>query len=221
MEEKVPDNGKQPKSNKKEIPEVYILRDWKEYAGESLLIIFSVILALVVTEFFNNLHEKKETRDLLINIRTELEVNKKFETEQYAYQLKILRSIDSALANPQIQKMIVSNNEFDLKKIAPEGILYRKLNNAAWEIAKSHDILSKIDLKTVSVLTYIYQDQDRIMKVEDEVATIIFSSDSRKTENTRLTLILIRDNYKGWAVDRAPGLLHQYDEAIKLLDGEK
>ncbi|HEY2583171.1 MAG TPA: hypothetical protein VGI43_15270, partial [Mucilaginibacter sp.] len=86
MEETVPDNGQHPESNKKKIPEVYILRDWKEYVGESVLIIFSVILALIVTEFFNNLHEKKETRDLINNIRAELEINKKFETEQYAYQ---------------------------------------------------------------------------------------------------------------------------------------
>jgi len=222
MEENIgSENTAQPKHDKKNIPEVYILRDWKEYVGESFLIIFSVILALIVTEFFNNLHEKKETRELLNNIRTELEVNKKFETEQYAYQLKVLRSIDSALADPKIQNAIVSNEEFHHEKIAPQGILYRKLNNAAWEAAKSHDILSKIDIKTVNTLTYIYQDQDRIMKVEDEVAKIIFSADSRKTENTRLTLILIRDNYKGWAFDRAPGLLHQYDEAIKLLGEEK
>ncbi|HEY4322446.1 MAG TPA: hypothetical protein VGN20_00630 [Mucilaginibacter sp.] len=222
MEEITPDNGQHPGPNKKKhIPEVYILRDWKEYVGESFLIIFSVILALIVTEFFSNLHEKRETQDLINNIRTELETNKKFETEQYAYQLKVLRSIDSALANPEIQKTIVSNDEFHLKKIAPEGILYRKLNNAAWEIAKSHDILSKIDFKTVQVLTYIYQDQDRIMKVEDEVAKVIFNEDSRKTEDAHLTLMLIRDNYNGWAVDRAPGLLKQYDKAIKLLEEEK
>jgi len=40
------------------IPEVYTLRSWKEYVGESILIIFSVLLALIVTEYINNLHEK-------------------------------------------------------------------------------------------------------------------------------------------------------------------
>jgi hypothetical protein len=46
-------------------PHVYVLRDWKEYLGESALIIFSVLLALVLTEYFNNLHDKKETRKYL------------------------------------------------------------------------------------------------------------------------------------------------------------
>ena len=29
---------------------VYTVRDWKEYLGEALLIIFSVLLALIMTE---------------------------------------------------------------------------------------------------------------------------------------------------------------------------
>jgi hypothetical protein len=221
MEDKIPDNSQHPEPHKKKIPEVYILRDWKEYAGESLLIVFSVVLALIVTEFFNNLHEKKETSDLLNNIRTELKLNKKFEAEQYAYHLKVLRSVDSVLADPELQKKVVSNDEFHLDQIAPKGVLYRYLNNAAWEVAKSHDVLSKLDLETIKTLVHIYQEQDRIMKSEDEIAKIILSADSRKPENTRRTLILIRDTYKGWAVDRAPGLLNQYDQAIKLLDEEK
>ena len=69
-------------------PEVYILRNWKEYAGESLLIIFSVILALVLTEVINNLHEKNETHDLVENIRNELIANKQLETEQLVYNGK-------------------------------------------------------------------------------------------------------------------------------------
>jgi len=28
----------------------------------------------------------------------------------------------------------------------------------------------------------------------------------------------MRDNYKGWAVDRAPGLIGQYDAAIKAIE---
>ena len=36
---------------------VYPVRDWKEYLGESLLIVFSVLLALSVTEYISKLHE--------------------------------------------------------------------------------------------------------------------------------------------------------------------
>src|SRR5471030_2942020 len=96
------DNSPIPEPEKKEKASVYILRDWKEYAGESLLIIFSVLLALVLTEYFNNLHEKTETKEILQNVREELIQNKQNAVEQYAYHLKIIRTIDSALVNPAL-----------------------------------------------------------------------------------------------------------------------
>jgi len=223
MEEEITTGGDlqdNPKLNIEKKPHVYILRDWKEYAGESLLIVFSVLLALVLTEYFNNLHERKETKDLLNNIRAELLANKQAETEQYAYHVKVLRSIDSALTNPERQKKIVSNDEFHLKMIAPNGVLYRYLDDVAWEVAKNHNISSKISFKTIKTLTHIYEEQARIMKSEDEIAKVFLSREAGKVENAHATLILIKNNYKGWAVDRAPGLLKQYDEAVKLLANE-
>jgi len=215
--ESVKDNSK-PNIDAK--PQVYILRNWKEYAGESLLIIFSVLLALILTEFINNLHEKKETKDLLNNIRNELTINKQYEEEQYAYHQQVLITIDSAIKDPGFQKKIVSDDEFHLKLITPHGVLYRYLDDVAWDVAKNHNISSKISFKTIALLTHIYGDQARIMKVEDEIAKVILSREARKVENAHATLILIRDNYLGWAVDRAPGLLIQYNEAIKLLGEE-
>jgi hypothetical protein len=208
---------KHNKANMNSKPEVYILKGWKEYIGESLLIVFSVLLALILTEFINNMHEKKETRELLDNIRKELKMNKGFETEQLAYHQQVLRSIDSALVSPEIQKKIISNDEFHLKLIAPHGVMYRYLDDVAWEVAKNHNISSKVSLKTMYILTYIYEDQARIMKTEDEIAKVFLSRDAGKIENAHATLILIKNNYKGWAVDRAPGLLKQYNGAIKLL----
>jgi hypothetical protein len=54
--------------------------------GESILIIFSVLPALFLTEYINNLHDKSETRQLLQNIKAEIIKNKQAEIEQYAYQ---------------------------------------------------------------------------------------------------------------------------------------
>jgi hypothetical protein len=200
--------------------EIYTVRDWKEYVGESLLIVFSVFLALFFTEVINSQHEKNETKELIRNIRVELIRNKQYTAEQYAYDQKVLKSIDSALANPDLQKRIISNDEFHLNYIAPAGVLYRYLDNIAWDVAKSHNILSKIDFKEASLLTRIYEEQLRIMKVEDEVAKVMFNPESRKNQNAHSTLMLIRDNYHAWAVDRAPGLTKQYEQAIDMLKEE-
>lgn len=208
-------------SSKKEKTYVYPIRDWKEYLGESFLIIFSVLLALIVTEYINKLHERENTKRMLKSIVVELNQNKKAIQEMQDYNLRVLRNIDSALVNRNLQDKLVSNDEFHLKEIAPQGVLYRYLEKDAWAVAKNNNIMSKIDIESISILTKVYDNQDRIGKVEDEVAKVIFDRTSRDPKQVHTTLILIRDIYHGWAVDRIPGLLSKIDNAISKIEADK
>lgn len=213
-------NGSSSTQNKgvrKELLEVITVRTWKEYVEESVLIVFSVVLALLLTTLFQKLHENKQTREVLHELREQLITNKKSEEIQLTYHLQVLKNIDSALADPAIAQKFINNGVLNLKIIAPEGVLYRDLNDVAWEVAKQNNIFAKLDLRTYSLLTNIYANQQRITKAEDEISKVLESWESRKPENLRATLILIKDNYLGWAVDRAPGLLKRYQEAIEKL----
>lgn len=197
--------------------EVYVLRDWKEYLGESLLIVFSVLLALFLTEFINNIKEKHATKELLLNVKNELQRNKDIEQGQYKYETLILKNIDSALRTPAFQQKIISNGEFHLDLIAPNGVLHGDLNTIAWNVAQSQDVTAKVKFEVIAKITDIYNDQSRILKLEDEIGRVLLDRESRKPENIRQTLILIRDNYKGWSYDRTPRLMREYDDAIKAI----
>ena len=199
---------------------VFVKRDLKEYFGESILIVFSVLLALFVTESINKLHERQKTKVLLKSIVNELISNKKAIQEMQVYNLQVLSRIDSALKDKKFQRKIVSNDEFHITMIAPNGVLYRFLDNVAWTVAKNNDIMAKLDIESLSVLTYIYEDQDRIKKMEDEVGRVFIDRSSRNSRQVRATLILIRDNYHAWAVDRIPGLLSQIDKVLKKIESE-
>lgn len=219
MEERAqPNRHKSIKADHKAAQHVYVLRDIKEYLGESVLIIFSVLLALFLTEYINSQHEKSQTKELLNNIKEELIKNKQAEQEQYVYQQGILRRIDSVLKDPVLQKKVLSDGEFHLTYIAPYGILLHDLSRVAWQVAQSHNITPKLEFKLVEKLTDIYDQQARIDKLEDKEADVFLNYESRRPEFIRETLILMRDNYRGWAVDRAPSLIKKYDEAIKEID---
>ena len=205
-----------PKKQKKKY--VYPIRDWKEYLGESFLIVFSVLLALFLTEHISKLHERDNTKSLLKSIATELNHNKKALLEMQDYNLMVFAKIDSVLADKNLQKKLVSKDEFHLDVIAPHGIQFRFLDNDAWAIGRNNNIISKIDIETVSILTKVYENQDRIAKIEDEVAKVIFDRSSRDPRQVRKTLILIKDIYHGWVVDRVPGLLSQIDSAIVKIE---
>jgi hypothetical protein len=202
---------------KKEIPEVVTVRTWKEYIEESVLIIFSVVLALSLTELFQKFHEDGRLRQVVHELREELISNRKAEEIQLRYHLQVLKNIDAALADPAIAQQFINNGALNLKIIAPEGVLCRDLDSVAWEVAKENNIFTKLDLGTYRLLTTIYDNQQRIVKSESEIARVLESWESRKPENLRTTLILVKENYLGWAVDRAPELLTRYQEAIEKL----
>jgi len=213
--EELPETIIEPKKNRFY---VYTIRDWKEYLGESLLIIFSVLLALLLTEYFNNLHEKENTRITLKNIVAELNHNKTAIQEMKQYNLQVMSKIDSALTIKMLQDKLVSNDEFHLFVIAPQGVLYRYLENEAWTIAINNNVMSKVDVETIALLTKVYEDQSRMMKVEEEVAKVIFGRESRDPTKVHATLVLIRDIYHGWAVDRTENLLQKIENTIKKIE---
>jgi hypothetical protein len=78
--------------------------------------------------------------------------------------------------------------------------------------------MSKLDIETVSVLTKVYEDQTHLYKVEDEVAKVILNRDSRDPNKVHSTLMLIRDNYHAWAVDRTAFLLQKIEDAKKKVE---
>ena len=133
----------------------------------------------------------------------------------------MLKNIDSALNNPSFAQQFIHNGEIKLSILAPFGVLLHDMNDVAWQIAKQNNVFAKIDLDTYSLLTDIYDNQQRITKTEDQVGNVLLSWESRKPDNLRTALILVRDNYHAWAVDRAPLLLKKYADAIDRLSKYK
>ncbi len=203
---------------KKEIPEVLTVRNWKEYLGESLLIIFSVALALVVTEYFNSLHEKRQAKEILNQLKEELANNKQNAALQYTYHLQVFKNIDSAKKNPAFAKQFLDSGKIHISVLMPEGALYKDMNDVAWQAAKQNDIFSRIDFATYSILTDVYNNQQRYLNLEPSLERLLVSYDARKQENLQVTLTLIHDALFAWIVERTPRLVKEYQQAIDRLE---
>ncbi len=202
---------------KGKLTEVVTIRTWKEYLGECLLIVFSVILALGLTEYFNNLHDKNKANEILRQLRLELISNKQDAQEQYNYHLQVFKLIDSAKANPDFAKKFLDSGKLHFSVIMPKGATLHDLKDEAWQLAKQNDVISKVDYNTYSLLAGTYSNQAKMLNLEPSLEKILISYDSRKTENLQTTLTLIHDALYGWVVQRTPFLLKDYQEAIDKL----
>ena len=123
MEENASENISAPTNKKKDDrPEVIIVRNWKEYLGESLLIVFSVALAIILTEVLTKIHENQQTREVLHQLRQEIVNNNESEEIQYKYHLIVIHNIDSALHNDKFRKAFLDSGQIHLPIIAPLGV---------------------------------------------------------------------------------------------------
>lgn len=69
----------------------------------------------------------------------------------------------------------------------------------------------------MSLLNNISRQHSKIEKIEDEIAKVLLTRESRRPDNLRETLILVKDNYMGWSIYRTPALLQTYTVAIGKL----
>ncbi len=202
---------------KEKHPTVTVERGWKDYMGECLLIVFSVLLALGLTEYFNGLHEKKQAYEILHQLKEELIANKKNAAVQYAYHLQVFKRIDSAKNNPVFAKQFLDSGKVHLAVLMPEGALYKDLNEVAWQQAKQNDVFKYLDFSTYSLLTDIYNNQERYLNLEPSLANLLVNYQSRDAANIQTTLTLIHDVLFAWIVERTPRLINQYQKAINIL----
>jgi hypothetical protein len=206
-----------PARKKKHHPVVVIERDWKEYLGECLLIVFSVALAIGITEYLTSLHEKNEANEILHQLKEELISNKKDVEDQYAYHQQVFKYIDSAKTNTDFAKKFLDSGKIHFGVIFTQGVLVHDLKDVAWQEAKQADIFSKIDFETYSLLNDVYTNQGKILNLEPSMEKILISFESRKQENLQTTLTLIHDAIYGWSTQRSPWLINNYQKAIDKL----
>ncbi len=209
----------EPQKVKEHHPVVTVERGWKEYLGECLLIVFSVILALGLTEYFNSLHEKNKADEILHQLKQELISNRYDALEQYKYYQQVFKLIDSAKQNPLFAKKFLDSGKIHLDIIMPQGALLHDLKEVAWQQAKENDVFSRIDIDTYGKLSSIYANQQRFLNLEPSIERILINYDSRKQENIQVTLTLIHDIVFGWAYLRTPELVQKYQQVIDKLKG--
>jgi len=202
---------------KKEVSNVSIVRNWKDYLVECALIVFSVLLALGLTEYFNNLDEQSKARETLHQLKEELINNKQNAALQYTYHLQVFKNIDSAKKNPAYAKKFLDSGVLHLNVLMPRGALLKDLNEVAWQQAKQNNVFKYLDLQTYIILTDAYDNQERFLNLEPSLAGLLISYDSRKPENLQVTLTLIHDVLFAWIVERTPSLLEKYQLAIDRL----
>lgn len=184
---------------------------------ESALIIFSVLLALIISEWRNNYNEKVQTEKMLVNLKQEIADNQKFISSLIPYHEKVHERLNHLIETDSLEEKLYVDDSFFLWEAAPYGIIQGTLNDIVWSIAKTDKITNRISLKKSRVLYEVYEQQKiikfTISKIIDLVVSREINSKDLLKENTVLLNSLFRE-----VSSQEKQLDYYYKNAIEALN---
>ena len=147
--------------------------------GESLLIVFSVVLALFLNECRASVKDRGLRQVALANVRAEMENNLAVLREWHPYHREVLDNFRDALAADTTHDDLLTENGVILWPLIPRGIVQSLLSSTAWDTLEASPIVTDIDFEALMSISEVYTLQ--AAGVETTVRTLTRELASRET----------------------------------------
>lgn len=173
---------------------IFIKRNTIKVVFESSLIIFSVLLALFLNEYREELAKNQEKERALEMVSIELKSNLKTLNEWLPYHKEVLKNLEKSFDDNH-------NLSFDdqytlIKSLFPKGIVQTMLDNSSWEAIKQSNVSSTINLDIIFSLSKLYKIQSLGIESNLQLILVILSSrESIRKGNLRETIFLLKNHF--------------------------
>jgi hypothetical protein len=168
------------------------MKKFWHYVLEGFLIVFSVLFALYIENYVENLKTKERKQLALDRIRLEIARNSKVLAEwmpkhDATYQLLYRSSLTN---NDSLKKVLLMYNYFNINILTKQESIFNTILTAtAWETAQSTQIASEFDFELMESLTQVYALQSLIMdKTLQEIIGVYLDRNSHELDNVDDTL---------------------------------
>jgi hypothetical protein len=168
------------------------MKKFWHYVLEGFLIVFSVLFALYIENYVENLKTKERKQLALERIRLEIARNSKVLAEwmpkhDATYQLLYRSSLTN---NDSLKKVLLMYNYFNINVLTKQESVFNTILTAtAWETAQSTQIASEFDFELMESLTQVYALQSLIMdRTLQEIIGVYLDRNSHDLDNVDDTL---------------------------------
>jgi len=180
-------------------------------AFESILIIFSVLLALFLNEYRGQLKEDQQKELAMQMVTIELKSNLEALNAWRPYHESVLKNLNEAL---NTNSSLFTEKGFLTWELMPNGVVQRVIDNGSWQTLKSSNISSTVDFNTMLTLSKLYKHQAQGVEFTlKNILTIISARESLEKTNQRNTIILLRNAFNEM-VSQEIFLIQKYEQAL-------
>ncbi len=195
---------------------VNIKRNAIKVVFESLLIIFSVLLALFLNEYREELEQNQKKERALQMITVELKSNLEALNEWLPYHKEVLKNLEAPLDEHHDFSF---NEQYALMvSLMPKGVIQKLLDNSSLDAIKQSDVYSTINIDIIFSLSKLYKTQSLgVESTLKNILMILSSRESIREGNLTETIFLLRNAFNE-LVAQEVYLIEAYKKLIKDIE---
>ena len=190
----------------------------KQIITQFILIVFSVVLGLYLSERIEERKKRLESEELLTKIKSEVADNIILLEKWLPYHQEINKKLDSLSKDDAFIQEFIHDKFAFFKRLLTKGtFMGRSPVNDAWDIAKSHPLIVNIDYDKLLILSKVYNQQELTFEPMYELFELFNSKDVNVEQDAKANLELISNRI--WdLVAREEQLMSYYKSAEEILD---
>ena len=189
--------------------------NYKEILLESVLIMFSVLFALVLSEYINSVKDEEQKEIALQNIKNEIIENKKIVESWMPIHEEIYDRLNEFINNDKIQKQAIQNNVVNTNIIIKNTIVKKIISDVAWITLQNSKIMGDIEFeKTIKIAELYNLEVYGVKKTLNQIIDILRSRETLDSKKLKSTLLLLRSAFHE-IISQEIYLLKYYDETLK------
>ncbi|WP_298510426.1 hypothetical protein [uncultured Kordia sp.] len=195
--------------------------DIKGTIVQFILIVFSVVLGIYLSERIEEGKNKKASEELLSKIKSEVKDNLIILNEWGPYHQKIAEKLKELSTDEVFIAEFKKDKFIFFERLLTKGSFMGKSPaNDAWDIAKSHPLIVNIEYDKLFVLSKVYKQQEVAFKPGMEMFELFNSKDVNTDKYAKSNLELMSYRMRE-LVAREQQLMDYYKDAAAILDIKK
>ncbi|MEO0471248.1 MAG: hypothetical protein AAF206_16585 [Bacteroidota bacterium] len=169
----------------------------RQILTQFILIVFSVVLGLYLSERIEERKKQKESDVLLSKLKSEVTDNIKLLEDWVPYHQEINQNLDSLIDDTTFIEAFVNDKYAFYETLFTRGTFMAMFpTNDAWEIAKSHPLIVNVDYDKLLILSRIYSQQENTFEPGFKMFDVLNSKGINKKEEAKSNLALLSGHMK-------------------------
>lgn len=196
--------------------------DFRHLIIEAVMIVFTVLLALALSEWRSSTREAQTREAVLSNIILEIKNNKKDLESKMDYHLKMSQKLGAYLNSDSLWSTLQHNSGIEVAmQLMGKGIQNPDLQSGAWKSAELSGVVNSFEYGTLYLLSNVYRIQeDGPNSTWKQMAKLFSDPSSYDKDSARRICLMMQLAFKElYSQERS--LVSSYENALKALRDEK